>query len=191
MNTYALSKINEFAKEFVSSIIEGKEQGLNDYGWEISFRIYELEDLFMNAKLVLYDGDCEEVSYITYEVIRDQNIRYTYNTTFSFDDTTINEQELKEAINSYEDGLYDKICTYLHRYAMERMYYGDDDDCPPTYDEEYSPSSIKAFMKKYGISPYVPIDIELVDAKGLTMRYFSIDSIGFNDESNRLMIFLK
>ena len=62
------------------------------------------------------------------------------------------------------------------------------DETLPSYEPYYSPISIEQFMKKYGISSYVPIDVEVVDENGLPIKNLTIKELGFNDEGNRLII---
>ncbi len=202
MNTNILNNVNVFAKDFVTSIIEGNEKEYNGYDWQISFYMnISNQALSMVTLLIMCDVEGEEVGRITYEVRRNKNARYTYITTFSFDGVNIsnvgldskNFEKIKDTINSCEEGLYDKMLAYLHRYTMEQMEYGEDEEasCPPIYYDYYSPSRIKCFMEKYGVSSYVPIVVEVVDDKGLPYKYLSLKDIGFNDESNELLISLK
>lgn len=43
-------------------------------------------------------------------------------------------------------------------------------------------------MGTYGISPYVPNVVEIVDDKGRSNKDLSVKNIGFNDESNDFLI---
>ena len=78
----------------------------------------------------------------------------------------------------------------IHKYVMEQLNSGEEyiDELLPAYEPYYSPSNIEHFMKKYGISSYVPIDVELVDQKGLPIKNLTIKGLSFNDEGNRLII---
>ena len=43
-------------------------------------------------------------------------------------------------------------------------------------------------MRKYGISSYVPIDVEIVDDKVIPIKNLAIKELGFDDEGSRLII---
>ena len=45
--------------------------------------------------------------------------------------------EIKKAIDMCEEGLFDRMCAYLQKCAMEQMYNEEDLDYgwPPAYDE--------------------------------------------------------
>lgn len=201
MNMNVMNKVKVFANEFVSCIIE--ENKLK-YNWKITYSGDYDDEIRMEAVLSLWDDDYEDIGAISYNIVRNARGRYTYSTSFLFDEVRINSddetqeefKEIKNIINMYEDGLYDKICAYLHKCAMEVMDYGveEDEDIGgdiPTYEEIYSPSRIKKFMKNFGISPYVPIVMEVVDEQGIPQKYLSIKAIGFNDESNNLIISMR
>ena len=101
-------------------------------------------------------------------------------------------EEIISIINMCEDNLFNEICSYLHKHAMEQIE-NDDEVAPwrlPKYKEYYSPSKIASFMKKYGVSQFVPIDVEVVDEKGDPIKYLSIKNVGFNDEGNRLIVMM-
>lgn len=201
MNTNFLTNVNTFANEFVSTIMEGNDQASSGYEWDISFDMgFVKQDLTIETMLSLHNGDGEEVGHIVYDVVRGKNKRYDYMTTFSFGDVVVydDDQEerefeiMKDIFDSCEDGLYDKICAYLHKYTMEQMECGKDVEAswPPTYAECYSIAKIKRFMEKYRISPYVPIVLEVQDDEGMPSKYLTIKNLGFNDESNELFVFL-
>ena len=114
---------------------------------------------------------------------------FEFNDEYFINSESKEFDELVDAINMCEDGLFDKICTYLHELAMEQIYCDEEAyDWNIVYEEDYTPSKIERFMKKYGVSKYVPIDIEVVDEKGLPIKKLVIKNVGFNDEANRLII---
>lgn len=195
-----MNKVNLFANEFCSKVMSKGTSVLDGGNWWISY-CYDYDEqeceIYTKVQLSLYDDEGEEIGSIFYDMIRDRKMRYTYNVAFSFEEDLVSEceevkefDEIKRTLNLREDGLYDTICAYLHKYSMEQMEIGEDVDIetPPSYKPYYSPSRIESFMKKYGISPYVPIDVEIVDDKGMPIKYLSIKGIGFNDESNNLIV---
>ena len=195
MRTILIERAKNYAKRFSSTILKN-EKNTDDYHWLKNFELDNDEDegkIFSNVGYLL-DSE-EENTIIKYFITRDNKCRYSYDVMFEFNDEYFINSESKEfdelvdAINMCEDGLFDKICTYLHELAMEQIYCDEDAyDWNIVYEEEYTPSRIKNFMKKYGVSKYVPIDIEVVDEKGYIIKKLSIKDVGFNDEANRLII---
>lgn len=201
MKNNVATNIRVFANEFISTIMEGNDQMSSGYEWQILYCCeYDLiNQLVINTLLALYDGDGEKIGDIRYEMVRNNKMQYMYEVLCDFGDGIVSDQEEEEFerivtwMNFCDEGLLDKICAYLHKYTQEQMESGKEDACswPPIYKEYYSPSKIKSFMEKYAISPYVPIVVEVVDDKGMPSKYLSIKSIGFNDESNELVISLR
>ena len=202
MKANVMKSVKVFANEFISLIINGNENTSNGYEWQISYDdYYDGNDaLHMKVDFVLYDYEGEECGELVYDIVRNERMVYTYSTRFAFCDEIISDSEelekfneIKDVINMCEAGLYNKICAYLHKFAMEQMDSDEckDDNIPPSYEPYYSPSIIENFMKEYGISPYVPIDVEVVDDRGLPIKYLSIKGVGFNDEGNRLIVSLR
>lgn len=202
MIAYIKDKLNIFTKEFVTTIMDRETS--RDYDWRISFYCEydeDLGDLCGRTTLVLYDEDEEEVMSIMYDVVRNDRMRYIYVTTFTFGEIAVSNvekeldefREIQEEINKYKEGLYDKICAYIHNYTQEQLYYEEDVDneWPPLYKECYSPSKVKNFMKKYGVSQYVPLVMEVVDEQGIPIKYLDIKNVYFNDEANQLIISMK
>ena len=202
MKTSTRRNINIFANEFVSNFIEGNDQKDSDYRWEIAYdcMVDEIGQLITNTSLSLYFEDEEDsaiIGVINYEMIRNNKMKYMYQVTCDFGDGDVTNEDDEEAfmeiadrINHISNGLFDKICAYMHQYMQEN---GEDStcECPSSYEEYYSPFKVKNFMKKYSISPYVPIDIEVVDDKGLPIEYLNIKEIAYDDEANRLIVMLK
>ena len=205
MKTISMNNVTIFANQFVSTIIEGNDLCSSGYEWEMSYdRNYDEDtnELYSKVMLSLYDGDGNGVGSIVYDIIRDEKCRYSYITTFLFDDVAIGDNSLddllqftkiEKTINLVENDLFDKICAYLHKCAMEQIDSCEDFDYgwPPSYEAYCSPSIVKSFIRKYQISKYVPIDIEVVDEKGLPIKYLDIVGLGYNDEGNRLIISLR
>lgn len=200
MRDNLVNDVKVFANQFVSSIIEGAKN--DEYYWEVYYNEYynSSDELCVMGELTLYNSENDICGRLEYNIIRDERGRYTYNKTFEFQDECFNDIDeveefniIKNEINLYEDGLYDKICAYIHKYAMDQLNSCEEyiDETLPTYEPYYSPSSIEGFMKKYGISSYVPIDVEIVDEKGLPIKNLTIKELGFNDEGNRLIISMR
>ena len=202
MKTSTRRNIKVFANEFVSNFIEGNDPKDSDYKWKISTNciVDKLGQLIKNTTLSCcfeYEEDSAVIGVINYEMIRNNKMKYMYQVTCNFGDGDVTNEDDEEAfmeiadrINHISNGLFDKICAYMHQYMQEN---GEDStcECPSSYEEYYSPFKVKNFMKKYSISPYVPIDIEVVDDKGLPIEYLNIKEIAYDDEANRLIVMLK
>ena len=145
MKANIMNNVKVFANEFISAIMEGNEQSSNGYEWQISYYRDSDEDegaLNTKALLSLYDGDGVGVGSIIYDILKIKS-RYTYTTTFLFEDVIIGDdetkefEEIKKAIDMCEEGLFDRMCAYLQKCAMEQMYNEEDLDYgwPPAYDE--------------------------------------------------------
>lgn len=199
MKTSTRRNIKVFANEFVSNFIEGNDPKDSDYKWKISTNciVDKLGQLIKNTTLSCcfeYEEDSVVIGVINYEMIRNNKMKYMYQVTCNFGDGDVNNEDDEEAFMEIVDcinrGLFEKICAYMHQYMQEN---GEDStcECPSSYEEYYSPFKVKNFMKKYSISPYVPIDIEVVDDKGLPIEYLNIKEIAYDDEANRLIVMLK
>ena len=145
MEANIMNNVKVYANEFVATIMEENEQSSSGYEWQISYYRDSDEDggvLNTKALLSLYDGDGVEVGSIIYDIVKTES-RCTDTTTFLFEDVIIGDdeteefEEIKKAIDMCEEGLYDKICAYLHKCAMEQMYNEDDLDYgwPPAYED--------------------------------------------------------
>lgn len=199
MRRTTIENVKIFANEFATTIMKGNVEGTNEYYWNISYEYDydEDEDNIISSVYLELDFD-DDAIIVTYGIRRDNRCRYSYNVKFEINDVTICDNDTKEfreivdVINMCQDGLFDKICAYLHKEAMDSIYNDIDGECgkPPIYEPYYTPSIIDNFMKMYKISKYVPIDVELVDEKGLPIKYLSIKSVNFNDEGNRLLIMM-
>lgn len=204
MSTNSMNNATIYANQFVYSIIEENEPCSSGYEWKFSSDgNYDEDDelLCSNACLSLLNGDGDLVGSISYKIVRDNRCRYSYTTSFSFDSEVFDDVNLEDLfkfnkihhkINLVEDGLYDKICAYLHRYAMIAMdsCEAQESTCPPSYYTYCSPTFIEAFVRTNRLSKYVPIDFEMIDEKGDPIKHLKVLCMGFNDEANRLFISL-
>ena len=205
MKTISMNNVTIFANQFVSTIMEENDLCSSGYEWEMSYDIQyneDIDELYSKALLSLYDGDGNAVGSMAYDIIRDNKCRYTYITSLLFDDEILIDTSLEDllqytkiekTINLVEAGLFDKICAYLHKCAIEQIHSCEHFDYgwPPSYEAYCSPSSVESFIREYRLSKYVPMVFEVVDEKGLPIKHLDIVSLGYNDEGNTLIISLK
>ena len=130
-------------------------------------------------------------------MIIDENEKYLYSTMFQIGEKIISEtddknefEQIKNELNMFLGDFYDKILAYIHRYNMKQysMDRVEVSEWPPEYKEWFTLSSIKNFIKENEVSPYVPIDLELVDEKGMPKKYFSMVDMYYYEGSNRVVI---
>ena len=144
MDMNLMYKVKAFTNDFIDTIVEEKEPVSTGYEWDISFHNNDDNEnkLYMKVVLTLCDGDGEEVGAILYDGVRDKQTGYTYTIMLSFgevkvcntEETSKEFEKIKKVINNCEMGAFDKICEYVHKYAMKQM------DLGKTSGTEFAPS---------------------------------------------------
>lgn len=197
MRYETISKMKVFANQFLATIEKGNIDEANGKHWSMSFNYGDYEgvnNMYFTTSMSLYEEESGDYSWMTYIIVRENN-KYSYLVGGTFKDEVIYSDEaefedIPKIINECGDHLYEKICEYLHRYTMEHIYKGEKVDAEeaPVYPKSYSPWKIASFMDRFDISPYVSIDVEMVNKRGLTLKHMDIRNLYFNDESNELII---
>lgn len=195
-------RVTILAKEFINSIALGKEECSNGMHWEMSITDYDVPNS-LELVLALYQGD-NNIAQIEY-TISNVHHRFLDHVVFSYNDEehywAIDEnneeafEPLASLIDNVEAGLFESICAYMHRCAMFLYNKGEedmDDIKPLIFDTPYyTPHRLSSFMKKYEISKYVPIYVEVVGKDGNVEDICPISQVFFNDECNELLISIK
>lgn len=146
MDMNLMYKVKAFTNDFIDTIVEENEPASTGYEWDISFHNYDLREnmSYMKVVLTLCDGDGEEVGVILYDNVKDkQKGRIHKIITFSFgevevcdtEETSKEFEKIKNVINNCEIGAFDKMCEYVHKYAMKQMDLGKTSgfELAPTY----------------------------------------------------------